>query len=87
MLGVRVSDDYARSQRLELWDEHLEAWELFLAVQTQWRIIAGLGGARYQGIDYTALESVMRMRGVADQGSRLDEVRHIEAGALAEMNN
>ncbi|MGM8931385.1 DUF1799 domain-containing protein [Salinicola halophyticus] len=86
MIGVRIKNRYARSNDTELWPDHREAFELFGACATQWRVIAGMGGVHHQGIDYPALESVMRMRGIADQPARFEQIRHIEAGALSVMN-
>lgn len=86
MIGVRIKNSYARAHDTELWPEHREAYEIFGACATQWRVIAGMGNAIHQGIDYTALESVMRMRGVEDQSTRFEQIRHIEAGALSVMN-
>lgn len=59
---------------------------MFSACQTQWRIVSGLGGAAYQGLDYPAVESVMRMQGVDAQGERLAQIRVLEAGALEVLN-
>lgn len=83
---MRVADDYAQAQDFAVWTDHWEAWQLVAACATQWRIITGMLGARYQGIDYQALESVMRMRGTANQLARLEEVRHIEAGVLVVLH-
>lgn len=60
---------------------------MFLACRTQWRVIAGMGGVQYQGLDYAALESIMRMKGVDDPGAVLDQVQHIETGALEAFNS
>ena len=39
----------------ELWP----AWECFVSTWNQWRVIAGLIGVHYDGIDHTALASTM----------------------------
>lgn len=59
---------------------------MFTACSRQWRVVAGMGGVFHQGIEVTALESVMRMRGIEDQSARLDQIRHIETGALEVLN-
>lgn len=69
-----------------MWAEHWQALSVFLACRTQWRVIAGMGGVQYQGLDYGALESIMRMKGVDDTAAVLDQVQHIEAGALEGLN-
>ncbi|WIX35064.1 DUF1799 domain-containing protein [Salinicola sp. JS01] len=81
-----MKSSYARNNDTQLWPEHREAYEIFGACATQWRVIAGVGNAIHQGIDYTALESVMRMRGVEDTAARFEQIRHIEAGALGVIN-
>ncbi|UBU50403.1 DUF1799 domain-containing protein [Cobetia amphilecti] len=70
----------------ELWEEHLTALDVFLSCRTQWRVISGMSGAHHQGLDYSALESVMRMKAIEDPGGTLVQIQHIEAGALEVMN-
>lgn len=40
-----------------LWPENLEAWRLFMAVQTQWR-----GGMSREGLDYAGVHRVIDQR-------------------------
>lgn len=70
-----------------VWEEHWQALQVFLACRTQWRIIAGMAGAQHQGLDYPAVESVMRMRGVEDTAQVLGQLQQIEAGALEVLNS
>ncbi|WP_336606095.1 DUF1799 domain-containing protein [Chromohalobacter sp. TMW 2.2271] len=86
LIGIKIKERYARANDTELWPEHREAFETFCACATQWRVIAGMGGAIHQGIDYTALESVMRMRGIEDQAASFEQIRLIESGALGVIN-
>ncbi|RTR02055.1 hypothetical protein EKG36_13090 [Halomonas nitroreducens] len=69
-----------------MWEEHWPALRVFLACRTQWRVIAGMGGAVHQGLDYPALESVMRMQGVEDAAAMLEQVQQLEGGALEVIN-
>ncbi|WP_035573005.1 DUF1799 domain-containing protein [Halomonas halocynthiae] len=85
-LGI-VHQQPATPDVCEVWQEHTEALDVFLACRTQWRIIAGMSGAHHQGLDYTALESVMRMKRVEDPDETLAQIQHIEAGALEALNN
>ncbi|WP_404462902.1 DUF1799 domain-containing protein [Vreelandella aquamarina] len=68
----------------EVWEEHWPALELFLAMRTQWRVVAGMGGAHHQGIDYTALYGHPKFArlGFDEQDSLLAQIQHIEAGAV-----
>lgn len=77
----------AEPQPFELWEEHATAFGVFRACRTQWRIVAGMGGAHYQGLDYTAMESVMRMQGIEPSAELLEQIQHIEAGAVGVMND
>lgn len=38
-----------------------QAVELFLTLQSQWRIAVGAGGAIYQGLDFAAIEPSFRL--------------------------
>jgi len=75
---------HAATQRLEdhvVFECNWTALEVFLSCTTQWRY--GPNGA-VVSLDYTALESVMRMMGVTgkEKSDVFHRVRAIEAGAL-----
>ena len=57
-------------------------------MRTQWRVIAGMGGAHHQGIDYTALYGHPKFArlGFDEQDALLAQIQHIEAGALDALN-
>lgn len=57
-------------------------------MRTQWRVVAGMGGAHHQGIDYTALYGHPKFArlGFDEQDERLAQIQHIEAGALDAFN-
>lgn len=61
--------------------ENWPAWRAFRACSTQWRF-AGMGGI--VGLDYNALELVMRARSIRIQ--TLPDVQKIERGALEVFN-
>ncbi|WP_167457127.1 DUF1799 domain-containing protein [Vreelandella alkaliphila] len=71
-----------------MWEEHWPALELFLAMRTQWRVIAGMSGAHHQGIDYTALYGHPKYARLDydEQEKLLGQIQHIEAGALAVLS-
>ncbi len=70
------------ADEFELWPEHVPAVELFYAVQTQWRV---LPSGHFQGLDYPAVESLMRMRRypVKQRAALLAELQIMELAALA----
>lgn len=73
----------------ELWPEHEDAWNVFTDCGRQWRVIAGLGFMQVQGLDATAVESSLRMQGVARRRWRLvrSQVRILEDEAVGIMNS
>lgn len=81
-LGVVFEDGPPADDRepLALWTCHLDAWDLFGRVQTQWR--TSMGGS--EGLDYNAVEVVMARRKVPeDRRDRLfADLQVIEQAAL-----
>ena len=74
----------------EVWPEHQEAWQVFMAVaNTQWRVIVGFGSAAFQGLDYGAVETAMRLYQVPRKNQRavFDQVQVLEDEALKHLNN
>lgn len=70
-----------------VWPEHVQALRVFDACATQWRILIGNSGAHYQGVEYTAVESVMRIMHVQDPSECLACVQLIEKGAISVLNS
>ena len=68
----------------ELYQENLQAFDVFCSSATQWRY-AGMTGVQ-TGLDYSAVESVMRMMGTEDTAETFQKVRLIEMGALNAMS-
>lgn len=86
VLGVAVPGHADEAPTCPVWEEHHPALEVFLLCRTQWRVLVGMGGVSYQGLDYPAVESVMRMQGIDDAGEILSQLQHLEAGALEALN-
>ncbi|WP_428735732.1 DUF1799 domain-containing protein [Thermomonas sp.] len=63
-----------------MWPECVPSVEVFLACATQWRLDAS--GAPI-GLDYPALEAVMRMLGIDDLRQVFADVQVMEAEVLA----
>lgn len=68
--------------------ENLTAVQVFVAMQTNWRIVAGMGGVVYQGLDYPALQSVANMLGIKRKTlpDLFDDIQIMEAAALPLLN-
>lgn len=56
--------------------------EMFLRLQTQWR--TSMGGVI--GLDYMAVEWLLRLYGVEDQRSMLEDLQTMEGAALSVIN-
>lgn len=79
----RVTADEA----LGIWPENWDALCAFLACETQWRVATGLGGTRYLGLDYTAVDVVMRRRGIPDEVfADLQEMERVALSTFAEKS-
>lgn len=63
-------------------EENWEAVGLYLAVQTQWRT-AGMAGQR-TGLDYNAVDSVMRRKGLGN--AVFEQLQVIEREMLSYWN-
>ena len=84
---ITAADD-ARKQDggdddVTLWPEHHQAWGLFLALRTQWRL-GVMGG--WLGLDYAAAECVMRMHKIKDMRRALAQLQVMEFAALKVLN-
>jgi len=68
---------------IEVWPDNWNAFEVFAALQTQWR--SGMSGPT--GLDYTALDPVMRLQGIKkrDRQEVFAGVRVMEIAALEVM--
>jgi hypothetical protein len=68
----------------ELYPENAQAWEIFNTLNTQWR--TSMAGAT--GLDYTALESTLRLQRIKPKHHPdiFWRVQHLERGALAAMS-
>lgn len=88
---------HLRAQAVEdegqVWPEHWHAVSLFVAMGTQWRCAAGLGGLMWLGLDYAPLRQVnATVRRAMPRTLRqpwravFEQVRQLEAAAMAARN-
>ena len=68
-----------------LWEVHLPAFLAFLAICTQWRVVAGETGLIYLGLDYAAADAVLRRAGIETTPDLWADLQVIETGALAAL--
>jgi len=62
------------------------AFQVFEMCQTQWRIVTGMSGAFYQGLEYPSVIAVINSLDIKKPNKVFNHVRLIEAGALSEIN-
>jgi hypothetical protein len=72
-------------EAFELWEENSEAFEIFIALATQWhRVSVGLGGVTRTGLMYQSATDEMRERGIP-RARRLEirgDLRAMEYAAI-----
>ena len=65
-----------------MFEENWPVVEMFLRLQTQWR--TSMSGVL--GLDYVAVEWMLRLYGVEDQRSMLEDLQVMEGAALTLIN-
>lgn len=51
----------------ELWPQHERAWWLYRACETQWRLVVGMAGAYWIGLDMPGVEVIRKAHGISDE--------------------
>jgi len=76
-------------QAFDVYEENWLSFSLFCEMETQWEVIAGMGGVHYSGIKYPSLESAMRLRRVPlnDRARIFQDVRLMERAAKSVLND
>ncbi|MBJ2150603.1 DUF1799 domain-containing protein [Paracoccus sp. IB05] len=80
----------AEPAAVEIWAEHLPAWEAWCAISGQWRTapLSTMEQAKviFLGLDYAAARHGLDLAEVRVSPEIWDDVRSIEAGAIEELN-
>jgi hypothetical protein len=73
----------------EVWRDNWPTLHVFLGMATQWRWLVGMRSAQRVGLDYPALEVVMRLQGVKrrDRADMFNDVQAMERAALEVFNS
>ncbi|MFZ9654547.1 MAG: DUF1799 domain-containing protein [Limnohabitans sp.] len=69
----------------EVWEENWPTVEMFLRIQTQWRVAGGMGAA-YVGLDYQAVAWMFSLYNVEQPRQMLEDLQVMEAAALTALN-
>lgn len=78
VLGVILPEEVSQPDLFEVWEENWPVLELFLKLQTQWRV--GMNGLI--GMDYCAVAWVLKLMTPEDQHLSLLEDLQIMEGAV-----
>lgn len=80
--------DAPAPEAIEVWDDHWNAFAIFRAASTQWRVVATAHALLHLGLDYPGVEVVMRrlLPASADGDAVFADVMVMEAEALPILN-
>jgi hypothetical protein len=74
-----MPDEPAKSPHFEVWEENWETVEMFLRLETQWRV--GMNGI--VGLDYVAARWLFSLYGAKEPAALLEDLQVIESAILA----
>lgn len=83
VMGEKPRED----EGFELLAENAPVFNAFTCLSTQWRMLAGIAGAIYQGLDYQAMPTVLRMLGLPETPATFNDLRAMELAALPVLNS
>lgn len=77
----------AASHDFPVWQDNWAALQAFLAVNTQWRAVAGPEGSIWvQGLDYAGVAAGLTGAGIAATPELWSDLRIMEAAARNQLN-
>lgn len=79
-VSVRNADVGEEEGGFEVWSCNWESFRIFLACETQWRAAVGMAGLVWLGLDYAAVDMVMRRMKAPDDA--FEHIQIMEAAAL-----
>lgn len=72
----------SQPEALEIMAQNVTSFRVWMACQTQWRVAAGLGGIVWLGLDYPAVDVVLRRSAVENADEVFADLMEMEAEAL-----
>ncbi len=86
---LRQAEDEDDGQVVEVWPEHHDVWDAWCVMSNHWRIVAGLNGGGYLGLDLPSLPVALEIAGVKKRRrlTVLRALRYMEDEALAVMGS
>lgn len=82
MFGLSADDYTEEEQTVEVWPDNWKAFLCFQSMSTQWR--SGVGGVT--GLDYNVLPWLMKLHGIEDEATALNDIRVMERAAMAKIH-
>lgn len=85
-MGVALEvDAMAYPEAFEVMAQNVDAVRIWLAVETQWRVAVGMGGIAWLGLDYNAVDVVLRRVGLTVERANevFGDLMVMEAAAVA----
>lgn len=73
---------------IDVWPDNWLTWTTWCAIETQWNLVVGLGGAAYVGLRHEAMADAMEAAGVPKKKRQQvrQGIRTMEAAALEVLN-
>ena len=73
---------------IEVWPEHHTTWDAWVALENQWRVVSGMSGSGYLGLEFASIPVALELAGVKKKGRRqvMHNLRVMEGAALAVLN-
>lgn len=80
---VEAAPKAAEAETLEIMAQNIATFLAWKACETQWRVISGMGGTAWLGLDYNAVDVVLRRTAVEHPDEVFADLMNMEAEALA----
>ena len=82
-VGFEGIADAPAAAAFEVMGQNAATLRIWLACETQWRVAAGLGGITWLGLDYTAVDVILRRSGIDSADQVFADLMVMEAEALS----
>lgn len=83
VMGEKPKED----DGFEVWRENAPAFNAFTCMSTQWRKVVGMAGVFYEGLEYQAIPTVLRMLNQPETPELFNDLRAMELAALPILNS
>lgn len=85
-LLARLAGEEEDPNVIRLWPENVASLQLMMALQTQWRVVAGMGALLITGLDYGVVRETARMAMIPWTDERFADLRACEDALLPLLN-